>query len=213
MSRKEKPRREPGPRRNVKKQVEIKPKEPADPRAIENLFSRMVISDLKRARCKNEQLTAIILGTVSTTIAFLRSERREILRTSPTASQLAKQESDFENRLLSSVAMALPRGRKSGRKKGQKDPDTLRKFMRIIELKAELKSREEIGKALILEFGRTSTVESYKKIYERHLPSFLKALRPLYFPEFPEHIFLPAALRAAKGRPGRPKKSGHKSSQ
>src|ERR1700674_1482509 len=97
-------------------------------------FGRWVISDLKRAGCSNQQLEAILQATVSTTIAFLRGNRREALATNPSARQLAKQQFDFESALLRSVFLALPKPRRRGRKKGQKDPATVEKFIRILEL-------------------------------------------------------------------------------
>jgi hypothetical protein len=171
-------------------------------------FGRFVISDLKRAGCSNQQLADIVQATVSTTIAFLRGNRREALATNPIARQLAKQQFDFESALLRSVALTLPKPRKRGRKKGQKDLATARKFIRIVELLSQGKNWTQIANDLQQRPGLRSEASAYKKIYKRNLPQALRLWRSHFLPDVPEAVFLPVAIRAAKRRPGRPKESG-----
>jgi hypothetical protein len=165
-------------------------------------FGRWVVSDLKHAGCGNQQLDAIALATVSTTIAFLRWNRREALATNPSSRQLAKQQFDFENALLRSVAIALPKPRKRGRRK---DIDTINKFIRIVELDPSRTKWAEIEKALNAEFGAGGNADAYRKIYRRHLPLLLRLLLKEFLPAIPAKLFLPLALKAVQGRPGRPK--------
>ena len=181
--------------------------------STEALFAHFVISDLQRAKCRNEQLASIVRGTVDTTIAFIRNNRRTALarwalqsrlKGNPTALQLAEQEFRFEDALLASVTKLLPRQHKRGRKKDHKDPDTWKKFTRIWLQKKEGKTWREIAEALVPEFGHV-TPGAYKKIYARHLPEVAKELRKLIPCDIPEQEFLRRALSAAKGRPGRPK--------
>jgi hypothetical protein len=128
-----------------------------------------------------------------------------VLATNPTAQTLTRQEFEFENALLRSVSLALPR-RKRGRRK---DPATGEKFLRIWMLRSEGKNWRQIEEALHPQFGHLGQ-GAYKKLYQRHLPNFLMLFRKHFLPMVHESVFLPAALRAAKGQPGRPK-SGNKS--
>jgi hypothetical protein len=175
------------------------------PRAsVERLFALRVIAYLKQANCSNGQLVAIVKGTVETTISFLRFNRRYALEGNPTISQLVDQEFNFENALLGSIMGALPPRQKRGRRKGHTDPDTLKKFFRIWELKSEGKNWKEISEALIPEFG-WSTADACQKIYARYYPYLIKDWRKRFQPNVPEEEFLQSALERAKGRPGRPK--------
>lgn len=169
-------------------------------------FAEFVVSDLKHAKCRNDQLFAIIQGTVHTTITFLRWKRRIVLRTNPTGQQLAKQEFEFEEALLRSVVRAIPRPAKRGRKK---DPATVSKFLRILKLRFEGKNWTQIEKDLRGDFGQAEA-GTYKKLFNRHLPIFMDVLRKQLFPSIPKETFLPIALCSLKGRPGRPKSRQNK---
>jgi hypothetical protein len=170
-------------------------------------FGQWVISDLKRAGCGNQQLAAIVQATVGTTITFLRWNRRKALATNPNARQLAKQQFDFETALLRSVVLTLPKARKRGRKKGQKDPATVEKFIAIMKLLSEGKNWTQIANDLQQRPGLRSDASAYKKLYNRHLPQFLRLVRSHFRPDVPEEVFLKLAIRAAKRRPGRPKRA------
>jgi hypothetical protein len=171
-------------------------------------FGRWLVSDLKRAKCTNEELTAIVLGALSTTITFIRWNRREVLRANPTARALAKQAWDFENALLGSVVDALPQPPKRGRKE---DSDAQDKFIQIVKLRKQSKNWDEIAVALAPEFGHASA-GAYKKHYKRFLPKYLKWYKDRFMPEMAEEEFLEFAMPQTKRPAGRPK-SGHKSRQ
>lgn len=168
-------------------------------------FGRWVVSDLQRAGCTDKQLAAIVLATVSTTIAFLRSNRRQALATNPSARQLTKQQFAFENALLRSTALALPKPQKRGRKK---DIDTVKKLARIIELDPRRTKWVAIEKVLNAEFGAGGNAEAYKKIYKRDLPLALQVFCEKFLPFLSDKqigLLISSAMKSAKGRPGRPK--------
>lgn len=158
-------------------------------------FGRWIVSELQRAGCTDKQVAAIAGATVDATINSLRENRSEALATNPTAHRLAKQQSDFEDALVHSVARALPKPKRRGRKR---DPDAIEKCIRILALDPRYREWKEIGRIIEKQFGAAS-LDAYKKVYKRRLPAVLSHLWKKVVLGLPDDFVLHLARRWRAG--------------